>query len=611
MDGKNAKTTRRLATLIKQVAPSETASVQQARKKRADSIKETVQSVITDINNINRKHWDGVDPSTVDINALNTPMPPIVRGSILAFFDQLENKLVAEDGYNLSKELPGPMLDVGEGKKYKNIQALLAEIMEHTNNGSNHMLWKSYQRNYCNNSGIANFVQPVISFVRNNTRAPILTNHVILSHPDDCERIARLHIKKMPDQGLFLHTGVLTQLDNERWKAQRSHLVEAFLPRKSLQGLFHISDARARKANNMLREQAAQNSQVVQMNEFLLNETMAQLMLVMFGLSEKMVEEQNKQIRQAFSVLLENTGGSVGGAKADMDQEASSKASVDLLTFIGAFLDEAKTKSGISEYVKYGKKVDGPLSARIWDISEDVEEKIFNAATFVFAGHDTTANTMSWLLYEVCKNKSIQVKMREEVETLFDSIPPNETFNYSHLEKLSYMTRVLAETLRMWPVVPNGTFRELQFDDTIRGPDGKEVLLKKGTYVQVTNWMRHRSTELWGPDANKFNPDRNFSPGELWNGNPFKAYNPQSSRFSPFTFAPRHCMGMNFAQMEMRVILSHLLYNFDFDLAGPTKTADPEMYVGVNRATLGPRDTGIDDSKPAVLGMYLKITPLR
>ena len=169
MDSKHTKTTRRLATLIKQVAPSETASVQQASKKRADSMKQTVQSVITDINNINRKHWDGVDPSKVDINALDTPMPPIVRGSILAFFDQLENKLVAEDGYNLSKQLPGPMLDVGEGKKYENIQALLAEIMEHTNNGSNHMLWKSYQRKYCNNSGIANFVQPVISFVRNNT----------------------------------------------------------------------------------------------------------------------------------------------------------------------------------------------------------------------------------------------------------------------------------------------------------------------------------------------------------------------------------------------------------------------------------------------------------
>ena len=85
-------------------------------------------------------------------------------------------------------------------------------------------------------------------------------------------------------------------------------------------------------------------------------------------------------------------------ARADMDQEATAAAAMDLLGFISDFLEVAQHKSGISENVKYG---DGPLSARIWDISEDVEEKIFNAATFVFAGHDTTANTMSWLLYEV------------------------------------------------------------------------------------------------------------------------------------------------------------------------------------------------------------------
>ena len=68
---------------------------------------------------------------------------------------------------------------------------------------------------------------------------------------------------------------------------------------------------------------------------------------------------------------------------------------------------------------------------------------------------------------------------------------------------------------------------------------------------------------------------------------------------------------MNFAQMEMRIILCHLFRNFDFELGGPTKEADPASYVGVNRATLGPRDTGIDESKPAVLGMYLKVTPIR
>jgi hypothetical protein len=37
----------------------------------------------------------------------------------------------------------------------------------------------------------------------------------------------------------------------------------------------------------------------------------------------------------------------------------------------------------------------------------------------------------------------------------------------------------------LWPVVPNGTFRELQFDDFVTGPDGEELPLKKGTFLQV------------------------------------------------------------------------------------------------------------------------------
>lgn len=66
---------------------------------------------------------------------------------------------------------------------------------------------------------------------------------------------------------------------------------------------------------------------------------------------------------------------------------------------------------------------------------------------------------------------------------------------------------------------------------------------------------------------------------------------------------------VNVAQMEMRIILCHLFRNFRFELAPPTSTADPSSFVGVNRATLGPRDTGVSPSKPAVLGLYLTATP--
>ena len=93
----------------------------------------------------------------------------------------------------------------------------------------------------------------------------------------------------------------------------------------------------------------------------------------------------------------------------------------------------------------------------------------------------------------------------------------------------------------------------------VTGPDGENVPVKKGTFVQIANWMRHRSPELWGEDVLEFNPMREFRGNELWDGASFAGYNPQSERYSPFTFTPRDCMGKNFAQMEMRVILGKCL----------------------------------------------------
>ena len=87
--------------------------------------------------------------------------------------------------------------------------------------------------------------------------------------------------------------------------------------------------------------------------------------------------------------------------------------------------------------------------------------------------------------------------------------------------------------------------------------------------------MRHRAPELWGPDAAEWNPDREFSDEELGFGVPMHGFNPASPRFSPFTYGPRDCMGRNFAQMEMRIILAYLLRSFDFELAGPV--AEPRF----------------------------------
>merc|ERR1712087_963083 len=104
----------------------------------------------------------------------------------------------------------------------------------------------------------------------------------------------------------------------------------------------------------------------------------------------------------------------------------------------------------------------------------------------------------------------------------------------------------------------------------------------------------------WGPDVNQFNPYRNFTPAEIARvGSAKAAMNPQSARFSPFAHNPRSCLGKNFAQMEMRLIMVYLLKTFDFSLAAPydrligmENPVAPGVheYRGINRGTMGPMD---------------------
>lgn len=172
----------------------------------------------------------------------------------------------------------------------------------------------------------------------------------------------------------------------------------------------------------------------------------------------------------------------------------------------------------------------------------------------------------------------------------------------------------------------NGTFRQLQFVDDVKGLGGSRVTLPKGSLVQIVNWSRHRNPKLWGPDADVFNPYREFAPEELAHvGCSMAARSPQSTRFSPFAHNPRSCLGKNFAQMEMRLILVYLLRRFDFGLAasydalqygGSSATSlEPKAFRGVNRGgTMGPLDLergGAVASKGRryLVAMKLQVTP--
>lgn len=172
-----------------------------------------------------------------------------------------------------------------------------------------------------------------------------------------------------------------------------------------------------------------------------------------------------------------------------------------------------------------------------------------------------------------------------EIDNLFESGDP---LSFESVREQPFFNRCIAETLRLWPSVPNGTFRETQADEFIqgRGAAGEQVLLPRGSQIMIPSFLLHRSRRLWGPDANDFNPDRDFSESELMSS--FQGT--FSQRYCPFTFPPRSCLGMNFAHMESRIILALLLRHYQFELAEPTKTMVASgKFMGENFGTMMPK----------------------
>jgi len=125
-----------------------------------------------------------------------------------------------------------------------------------------------------------------------------------VSDPEDVDRVLRNHVKKSDIYGAaFLGEGVLSTRDNELWMEQRKHLQEAFLPNGALKtDVFPKSYARAKFAARERMRQIVQESPsatVVEMNEFLLHEAMAQLQIALIGTSEEEMNRFNIPLRRA------------------------------------------------------------------------------------------------------------------------------------------------------------------------------------------------------------------------------------------------------------------------------------------------------------------------
>lgn len=190
------------------------------------------------------------------------------------------------------------------------------------------------------------------------------------------------------------------------------------------------------------------------------------------------------------------------------------------------------------------------------------EEVRANILTFIGAGHETTANALTWTAYLL----ACHPQWRERAEAEADAILADD--DAPEIEKMPVIRAVLEESMRLYPPAASLT-REAIGRDRI----GTERIAP-GTRIIVSPWLVHRHKLLW-TDPDLFNPAR-FLPGAREKIDRFA--------FIPFGAGPRICIGMGFAMQEAVILLAHVLKNFRLD------TWAGQVVEPVQRVTLRPKD---------------------
>jgi cytochrome P450 len=167
--------------------------------------------------------------------------------------------------------------------------------------------------------------------------------------------------------------------------------------------------------------------------------------------------------------------------------------------------------------------------------------------TLFLAGHETTANTLSWTWWLLAQNPAVEKKFHEELDGVLGGRAPT----VDDLPKLTYLSHVLTESLRLYPTAW-GMARLAAEEHEIAG-----YPVRPGYGVAFAQWVIHR-------DARWFDAPLEFRP-ERWENGLAK----QLPRFAYFPFGggPRQCIGNTFALMEASVVLATIGQKFRFCLA--------------------------------------------
>ncbi|WP_230646890.1 cytochrome P450 [Bradyrhizobium sp. Leaf401] len=185
--------------------------------------------------------------------------------------------------------------------------------------------------------------------------------------------------------------------------------------------------------------------------------------------------------------------------------------------------------------------IDGENGATL--SAKEVRDEV---VTTLVAGHETTAQALTWTWYLLSQNPNAEAQLTNELDTVLGARP----LRFEDLSNLPWTRMIIEEAMRLYPPL-HAIPRQPIADDVVMGKQ-----IRRGSTVLVVPWLLHRNPTIWS-EPEVFNPMR-FSPQQSG----------ERSRFSyiPFGTGPRVCLGARLALTETMVILATLARQYRLHL---------------------------------------------
>jgi cytochrome P450 len=380
---------------------------------------------------------------------------------------------------------------------------------------------------------------------------PAVIQHVLKTNAENYQK-SDIQVKRM---GHFLGKGLLTT-HGEAWRTQR-RLIQKGFDRKQLEALSAIMQDSVADSVQDFDSQIQDGP--VDIYPHLMKMTFAMVARSLFGadlkdedidlISHTICTVQEFIVRQTLQPYL-NPWFEVSG-ELRRHEEMRARADAILLEYIK---ERRRQEPGhdLLQTLMDARYSDGEGMSDELVLSESMQ--------LLVAGHETSSNGLSWLLYLLSTHPDCLERVREE----FDAVLGDRPLSFGDVPRLEFATQVIQEGLRLYP--PFWMIDRMAVADDRVG----DIAIPRGSTVIVYVYGAHHASRYWeSPEV--FDPERFIKANEKLR-TPFTHL--------PFGGGPRGCIGNHYAMMQILMILSTLLRKYDFELTpGQTIEARPMVIL--------------------------------